>query len=104
MAGEDKLLIGAGILGLGFLAWKAYEKRKEFQERLKQGLSVFGVNLVYPDLGFLPDGRHVWHLTIDGPGGAVTLNSPLHPGTDPYALSTADDLAMRVHNWIVSAA
>lgn len=99
----DNLLLGAGV-GFGSLAWKIYEKRNAFKEQLEEGLATVGVRLVYPDLGYLPDGRHVWHLTIEGPRGAVTLFSPLTPGADPYAPATVSDLVRRVGNWLTRAA
>ena len=105
MADElEKLLVGAGIAGVGYLAWKGYEKRRNFQDQLAEGLATVGVRLVYPDLGYLPDGRHVWHLTIEGPRGAVTLFSPLTPGADPYSESTVTDLVRRVGHWLTRAA
>lgn len=99
----DNLLLGAGV-GLGHLAWRIYEKRNAFKEQLEGGLAAVGVRLVYPDLGYLPDGRHVWHLTIEGPRGAVTLFSPLTPGADPYAPATVSDLVRRVGDWLTRAA
>lgn len=101
----DKLLLGAGLAGLGYLAWKSHEKRKAFQEQLAQSLGACAIKLVYPDLGFLPDGRHVWHLTVEVPGGgAVTLRSPLLPGADPYGPDTVGDLVRRVGVWLSHAA
>lgn len=100
----DNLLLGAGVVGLGYLAWKSYQKRNAFTEQLEEGLATVGIRLVYPDLGYLPDGRHVWHLTVEGPRGAVTLFSPLTPGADPYAPATVSDLVRRVGNWLIRAA
>lgn len=105
---DDMLLIGAGLAGLaglGFLAWRGFEKRRTFQERLAQELASLHVGLVFPDLGFLADGRHAWNLTVEVPGwGVETLFAPLEKGSDPYADSTVQDLARRVGAWLHSRA
>lgn len=77
-----------------------HEKWRAFQDRLREELAELGVKLVWPDLGFLPDGRHVWHLTVEVPRGAVTLYSPLPPGVDPYASTTITDLVRPVRVWL----
>jgi hypothetical protein len=97
----EKILLGAGIAGFGYLAWKGLEKRRTFPDRLAQELASMNVRLIYPDLGFLADGRHAWNLTVEVPGwGAETLFAPIERGADPYEDTTIQDLVRRVGAWL----
>jgi hypothetical protein len=99
------LLIGAGLAGLGYLAWRSYDKRKAFRDLLTQELAAQFVTLTYADLGLLPDGRHAWHLTLMVPQwGTQTVKAALAPGVDPYGDSTRQDLVHRVRHWVQTQA
>ena len=100
-----KLLIGAGLAGLGYFTWRSYDKRRTFRELLEQELAAQFITLTYADLGLLPDGRHAWHLTLAIPQwGTQTVKAALPHAADPYGDATRQDLVHRVRNWVQTQA
>ena len=101
----EKMLIGAGLAGLGYYLWSGYSERQDFHQQLREALGEVGLQLVNADVGRTAVGEPVWYLTVQHQRlGVHSLRATLAPGLDPYSEESRCDLLKRLRSWILASA
>lgn len=95
-----KLLIAAGVAGLGIAALSAYEKRQRFREFLRLTLSEHQIQLVSAEQGRVAGGQKRWKVTVfHASSGVALLFSDFPANIDAYGTETAASLAALILDW-----
>ena len=90
----------SGLLGLGYSAYAAHERRQHFRGNLVAALQEQGLELINAELGRMNSGEPLWHITVLHPGlGVQAMTARFPSNTDPLSDQTQSDLVSRVVSW-----
>ena len=93
----ENALAAIGLSAATFAALPAWSKRKTFKEVLRGALAESQVEFVSANLVRGPSNKPIWHVTINSPStGVQTCYADFPSGTDPYNVSTLDELIGRL--------
>ena len=60
-----------GLVGLGYAAYSARERRQQFRSNLIVALQEQGLDLINSEIGRMNSGEPLWHITVRDPALGV---------------------------------